>query len=86
MTVEDEIIKTIRGMNKKGFRATRENVINYLTNCLKLNTETINRTFRKLINDDKKILNYKRFGTEYLRIPSEQLPKEPRGNLEDYLI
>ena len=82
MTIEEDIIKAVRGISRYQ-KPKRKDVIDYLARQ-NTNTETINRTFRKMINEYKTLIEYSYLGSRYLLIPTKQLSKEPLGNLEDF--
>ena len=83
MTTKDFILTAVKEISRFK-KPTRKDVIQHLARNIHINTETINRTFRKMINEDKTLIEYKRFGVYYLMIPSRQLAKEHKGTLEDY--
>ena len=71
-------------MSNNGYRPKRNDVISYLVNFKHLNSETINRTLRNMINVSKTLIEYKHRTLKYLMIPTQRLAKEHKGNLEDY--
>lgn len=84
MTIEDVVLNVVRGIIRQGIkRPHRNDITGYLSNR-GYNTETINRTLRKMINERKTLIEYKHRTIKYLMIPTQRLAKEHKGTLEDY--